>query len=606
MVNMVGSPSLTIMSRNTQNRSHYNRRRKYRSNKNTSAKVDSKNDLSKAPEEPKPLLIDKKELREAALERAKSRPIRDRILAFFRREQNKDYKELIINTEALERRVAMMENGILQGFDVERLDEDRMVGAIFKGKVQNLEPGLKAAFVDIGQEKNAFLHYWDMLPGANNDPSIEIVRENKRKTHGQNEAKSIQDIPRAFPIGSEIVVQITKAQIGSKGPRTTTNLSLPGRFLVLMPFAGQCGISRKIEEKAERSRLKRIISNLSLREGMGVIIRTAGQNKPDRFFDRDLHLVLQRWDQIEAKMKTQESPAFLHEEPDLIGLTARDFLTDDIDRVQVDKKEDYNRLIECIQQISPKSKSKVNHFAEQIPIFERFNVERQIEQTFMRRVLLPSGGEIVMEETEALVSIDVNTGSHKGDRKDGKNFILQANVEAALEVARQMRLRNLGGLVIVDFIDMKNKNDQRKVFQKMKSAMADDKAKHNILPISQLGIMQITRQRHDESNSSGVYEACPYCTGRGIVKSPRSVSIEIQRKITSAVRHHSLESMNGTGLKLKVFLHPSSLRRLRGPDSKLIERLERNYDLKISFEAAESYHLENFKIIDEFNDREIR
>ena len=593
------------MSRNTKNRSH-NRRRRNRSNRKPVENTESKNDLTRAPTEPKPIHIDKKELRESALDRAKNRPIRERILSFFRREKDKDYKELIINTEALERRVAMMENGILQGFDVERLNEDRMVGAIFKGKVQNLEPGLKAAFVDIGQEKNAFLHYWDMLPGANNDPSIEIVRENKKKSSGKNEAKSIKDIPRAFPIGSEIVVQITKAQIGSKGPRTTTNLSLPGRFLVLMPYAGQCGISRKIEEKSERTRLKRILSNLSLREGMGVIIRTAGQNKPERFFDRDLHLLLQQWDEIEAKMQSQDSPAFLYEEPDLIGLTARDFLTDDIDRVQVDNKDDYNRLIETIQRISPKSKSKVSHFDEEIPIFERFNVERQIEQTFMRRVLLPSGGEIVMEETEALVSIDVNTGSHKGDRKDGKNFILQANIEAAMEVCRQMRLRNLGGLVIVDFIDMKNKNDQRKVFQKMKASMADDKAKHNILPISQLGIMQITRQRHDESNSSGVYEPCPYCNGRGIVKSPRSVSIEIQRKITSAVRRSRLEPSTERNLKLKVFLHPSTLRRLRGPDSKLVERMERNYDLQIEFEASDSYHLENFKIIDLATDQEVR
>ena len=204
--------------------------------KNNQGDALPENDLSSAPQEKPPILIDKKELRDSALERAKNRPIRERIMAFFRREKNQDYKEIIINTEALERRVAMMENGILQAFDIERLDKDRMVGAIFKGKVQNLEAGLKAAFVDIGQEKNAFLHYWDMLPGANNDPSVEIVRENKKKSSGKNEAKSVGDIPRVFPIGSEIVVQITKAQIGSKGPRTTTNLSLPGRFLVLMPY----------------------------------------------------------------------------------------------------------------------------------------------------------------------------------------------------------------------------------------------------------------------------------------------------------------------------------------------------------------------------------
>ena len=562
------------------------------------------NDLSAAPLEKPPILIDKKELRDAALERAKNRPIRERIMSFFRREKKEDYKEIIINTEALERRVAMMENGILQAFDIERLDKDRMVGAIFKGKVQNLEAGLKAAFVNIGQEKNAFLHYWDMLPGANNDPSVEIVLENKKKSSGKNEAKSVSDIPRVFPIGSEIVVQITKAQIGTKGPRTTTNLSLPGRFLVLMPYAGQCGISRKIEDKAERKRLKRIIGNLSLREGMGVIIRTVGQNKPERFFVRDLHILMQQWDQIESRIKNEKDPCMLYEEPDLIGLTARDFLTDDVDRVQIDNREDYTRLIDTIQRISPKSKAKVSLFEEEIPIFQRFNIERQIEQTFMRRVKLPSGGEIVMEETEALVSIDINTGSHKGNRKDGKNFILQANLEAAVEVARQMRLRNLGGLVIIDFIDMKNRGDQRKVFQKMKASMSDDKAKHNILPISELGILQITRQRHDESNSSGVYDSCPYCKGRGIVKSPRSISIEIQRLVSNAVRRIKADGHDSS--TLKVFLHPSVLRRLRGPDASLLSKLEKNYGLQISFQGEESYHMENFKVVDELNGNEIR
>lgn len=586
-----------------------NRYRTFKSRKNKNAdhvtgENFAENDLSSAPLEKAPVLIDKKELRDAALERAKNRPIRERIMAFFRREKNQDYKELIINTEALERRVAMMENGILQAFDIERLDKDRMVGAIFKGKVQNLEAGLKAAFVDIGQEKNAFLHYWDMLPGANNDPSIEIVRQNKKKSSSKNEAKSVSDIPRVFPIGSDIVVQITKAQIGSKGPRTTTNLSLPGRFLVLMPYAGQCGISRKIEDKAERKRLKRIIGNLSLREGMGVIIRTVGQNKPERFFVRDLHLLMQQWDLIEARIKNEKDPCLLYEEPDLIGLTARDFLTDDVDRVQIDNQDDYTRLINTIQRISPKSKAKVSLFEEEIPIFQRFNVERQIEQTFMRRVKLPSGGEIVMEETEALVSIDINTGGHKGSRKDGKNFILQANLEAAVEVSRQMRLRNLGGLVIIDFIDMKSRSDQRKVFQKMKTSMADDKAKHNILPISELGIMQITRQRHDESNASGVYDSCPYCKGRGIVKSSRSISIEIQRLISNAVRLISAEESGS--VKLKVFLHPSVLRRLRGPDASLLLKLEKNYGLEINFEASESFHMENYKVVNETTGKEIR
>lgn len=595
------------MARKTRRRHNHRKNRKSQNVETTVSDASIEDQLKEAPEEPEPQLIDKGDLRQEAQERAANRPIRERILSFFRRDDGqKDYKEIIINSEALERRVALLQNGVLDDFSVERKEEDRMVGAIFKGKVQNLEAGLKAAFVDIGQDKNAFLHYWDMLPGAgNNDPDLEIVRENKGKNSGRTEAKSIKDIPKVFPIGSEIVVQITKGQIGSKGPRTTTNLALAGRFLVLMPYGGQCGISRKIDDRTERNRLKRIITNLSLREGMGVIIRTVGESKPEKFFDRDLQLLLQQWDEIEAKMKTVRGSACLYQEPDLIGLTARDFLTEDVDRVQVDKKEDYDRLIESVQKISPKSKSKINHFDEEIPIFERFSVERQIEQTFMRKVPLPSGGEIVIEETEALVSIDVNTGSHKVDRKDGKNFILQANIEAGVEVARQLRLRNLGGLVIIDFIDMKNKGDQRKVHQRMKAAMSEDKAKHNILPISQLGIMQITRQRHEESNTSGIYDDCHYCSGRGIVKSSRSVSIEIQRRIISAVRQVKVD-LTRRDIKFKVYMHPSSLRRLRGPDASLIGLMERNYDITLTFEASESFHVENFKVIDELTDKEIR
>ena len=594
------------MARKSGRKPNYRKHRKSASDKPGATELSIEKQLGEAPDEPEPIKIDKGDLRKQAQERAKNRPIRERIISFFRPSgEEKEYKEIIINSEALERRVALLQNGVLDDFSVERKEEKREVGAIFKGFVQNLEPGLKAAFVDIGQEKNAFLHYWDMLPGAgNNDREFEIVRENKGKKQRRTEAKSIKDIPKAFPIGSEIVVQITKGQIGTKGPRTTTNLALPGRHLVLMPYAGQCGISRKIEEKAERNRLKQIIAKLTLPHGMGVIIRTAGENKPEKSFIKDIEVLLHKWDEIEAKMKASDEPTCLYREPDLIERTARDFITEEIDRVQVDKKDDYDRLIHEVRRIASKSKKKIFHFDEQIPIFDRFGVERQIEQTFMRKVPLPSGGEIVIEETEALVSIDVNTGGHRVDRKDGKNFILQANIEAGLEVARQARLRNLGGLMIIDFIDMKNKGDQRKVFQRMKAAMSEDKAKHNILPISQLGIMQITRQRHEESNASGIYEPCPYCRGRGIVKSPRSVSIELQRRLLSAVRKLKVDPLRRE-LKFKVYLHPSTLRRLRGPDASLIRRMESNYDFTITFEAAESFHVENFKVVDESTNKEV-
>jgi ribonuclease G len=233
-------------------------------------------------------------------------------------------------------------------------------------------------------------------------------------------------------------------------------------------------------------------------------------------------------------------------------------------------------------------------------------VERQIEQVFMRRVPLPSGGEIVIEETEALVAVDVNTGGHKGSNKDGKDFILQANVEAAVEVARQVRLRNMGGLIIIDFIDMKQKRDRNAVHKRIKAEMAQDKAKHNILPISSLGIMQMTRQRHAESTISGIYVDCPYCNGRGSVKSPRAVSIEIQRRLLSAItRLQGERSQGGSDIKLKTYLHPVNYERLTGSDSDLVKEIERSYGVELTFSANEAYHVENFKVLDAGTGKEI-
>ncbi|MBO94804.1 MAG: ribonuclease E/G [Opitutales bacterium] len=574
--------------------------------KNTPSQEDHK-ELREPPKEKKPIRISKGELRKNARERAKKRPLRERIVQkLFSRTEEKSYKELIINCEALETRVALLQEGILEDFDVERKEDERMVGAVFKGYVQNLEPGLKAAFVDIGQPKNAFLHYWDMLPAAA-DSGVEIVRSNESSSKkNRRKPGSIKDIPSMYPVGSEIVVQITKAQIGSKGPRTTTNIALPGRYLVLMPYAGQCGISRKIEDKKERARLKHILNGLTIPDGMGVIIRTAGEGKKGRFFIRDLHLLLKIWDNVVGKINSTTKPACLYQEPSLIGITARDFLTADVDRVLVDDKEAHRELLDIVSRISPRSKSKIQCFDEKIPIFERFNVERQIEQVFMRRVPLPSGGEIVIEETEALVAVDVNTGGHKGSNKDGKDFILQANVEAAVEVARQVRLRNMGGLIIIDFIDMKQKRDRNAVHKRIKDEMAQDKAKHNILPISSLGIMQMTRQRHAESTVSGIYVGCPYCNGRGSVKSPRAVSIEIQRRLLGAITRLQGERDQGSSvIRLKTYLHAVNYKRLTNDDADLVKEMERSYGAELTFSANEAYHVENFKVLDADTGKEI-
>jgi ribonuclease G len=561
-------------------------------------------ELANAPAEQPHEPLDPSALRDEAQDRSKQRPILQKILNLFQKEKA-DFRELIINSEPLEKRVALLVDGILEKFEIERESDNRMVGGIFKGRIKNLDPGLKAAFVDIGFNKNAFLHYWDMLPAAA-DSSVEVVRVNRKKQTGPRvEEPTVKDIPGLYPPGTEIVIQVTKGPIGTKGPRTTTNLALPGRYLVLMPYSDQCGISRKIEDTKERLRLRQLVNELTIPEGMGVIVRTAGEGKKARYFVRDLHLLLRTWEEIQQKVQTQRAPTTLYLEPDIVERTVRDFLTEDIDRVLIDSQADYERVLAQVSQISQRSRSKIAHYKDNIPIFERFNIERQIEQTFQRRVTLPSGGEIVIDETEALIAIDVNTGSHKARPGEEKNTILQVNLEAAQEVSRQIRLRNIGGLIIIDFIDMKERRHRNQVYDLMVKTMSEDKAKNHILPISLLGIMQMTRQRQQESLSSNLYTNCPYCHGRGIVKSATTMSVELQRKLSSIVRR--LHARNdGKEYALRVLVHPGILERLRSEDADLLVRMEQNYGVKLAFRADATYHVENFKIINAVTNEEYR
>ena len=567
--------------------------------------AEQETELKHPPVEERGESVDPDKLKKDVEERARQRPVLQKLAARIRKE-NAPYREIIINSEPLEKRVAVLNEGVLEKFELERAGDDRLVGAIFKGKIQNLEPGLKAAFVDIGMPKNAFLHYWDILPQA--DSTIDLVRDTRSEAQKKKKDKiTIKDIPDLYPIGAEILVQITKSTIGSKGPRTTTNIALPGRFLVLMPYGGQCGVSRKIENDKERKRLKEILRRLSIPEGMGVILRTAGEGKRWTYFVRDLSILLNQWKEIQARLDAARQPTCLYTEPDIIERTVRDFLTENVDRVLIDNKEDGEKMLELVSRVSKRSTGKIAVFEENIPIFERFNIERQIEQTFLRRVPLSSGGEIVIEETEALVAIDVNTGSHKQQKGDNNSFILQVNLEAAEEAARQIRLRNIGGLIILDFIDMKNRKDRMAVFRKMKDEMEKDRAKCHVLQISQLGIMQMTRQRHKESVSSGLYSTCPYCSGRGSVKSARTMSVEIQRRLTNVIRRlRAQASDTGEGIWLRVFCHPHALERLRHEDERILLDIEETYNVKLSFRADPAYHVENFKILDARTGQELR
>ena len=507
------------------------------------------------------------------------------------RKEKKICKEIVINAETLETRVGVIEDGRLEEFNIERTSDERLVGSIFKGRVRNLEDGLKAAFVDIGFEKNAFLHYWDIVPNQF-DSGVEIVeRESNRR---RDRPKITQkDIPRLYPPGSDIIVQVTKGPIGTKGPRITTNVVLPGRYLVLLPNSDQSGISRKIENPEERKRLKRILRELDIPDGMGVIMRTAGEEQQLRYFVRDLALLLEEWQSVQQKIKSQPPASCVFQEPDLIERTVRDFLTEDVERIVVDSPKAYERMRDMMLKIKARrAASKVKVYTDSQPIFDRFQITKQLENAFARQVHLKSGGYIVVDETEALVAIDVNTGRHKGG-KDQEQAILKVNIEAADEICRQLRLRNMGGLIVLDFIDMKGRRDQQQVYQRVKEGLRRDKAKTHILPISQLGLMEMTRQRHSESVRAAVYDDCPYCKGRSKVKSSLTMSVEIQRKLQEILKKRTRDEND---FQLRIVVHPTVLERLRTEDEKHLIEMEKRYFGKLSFRADPGMHAEQFKI----------
>ena len=503
------------------------------------------------------------------------------------------HKELIVNSESLETRMAILVEGRLEDFNIERTHDERLVGSIYKGRVKNLEDGLNAAFVDIGLgKKNAFLHYWDIVP-SHFDSSVEIVDRGAKK---QPPPKiTPEDIARLCPVGKEIVVQATKAAIGTKGPRVTTNLALPGRYLVLLPQSEQSGVSGKIESREERQRLKRIVKKLTLPEGMGVVIRTAGQGQKTRYFVRDLAILLEEWNQIQEAIDAQPAPKCVRQEPDLVERTIRDFLTEDFERIVVDTSAEYERIRSKIGRISERSAAKVKLYRESIPIFDRFGISRQIQSAYSRKVNLKSGGYIVIDETEALVAIDVNTGRHKNSPEDSESTIYKVNLEAAEEICRQLRLRNMGGLIILDFIDMQSRKEQQSIYQRVKECLQKDKAKTYVLPISRLGLMEMTRQRITESMKATAYDDCPYCLGRGHVKSPLTMSVEIQRKVSAILKRRRHDTSD---YQLTIVVNPNVYHRLLNEDEKFIVNLEKQYFGKLLFRSNPDLRAEEFKILD--------
>jgi len=497
--------------------------------------------------------------------------------------------KLVLSVEKLETRVALLEGGRLEEYSVERKSSRNIVGSVYKGKVKNIEMGLKAMFVDIGFEKNAFLHFWDAIPAALDSGIEEIDRKSNKRPRKRI---TVKDIPSIYPVGSDVIVQVTKGPIGTKGPRVTTNLSFAGRYLVLMPFSDRSGISRKIEEPKERERLRKVLRQLDIPEGVGVIIRTVGEGQRARYFVRDLRVLLDQWVKVDQAIRENASPCRLFEEPDLVERTVRDFLTEEINEILCDDRGATDRMTEMIGQISRRARNRVRYYDSATPIFETHGVQKQIDDAFHRQVWLKCGGYIVIDETEALVAIDVNTGRNKGGR-DVEKTILQTNLEAADEIARQLRLRNIGGLIIADFIDMKSRRDQQAVYNLMKERLKRDKARTHVLPISQLGLMEMTRQRAQESLSDTIYENCPYCGGRGVVKTTMSTSVELHRTLNTIMRRYQ-DSIHD----IRVILNPDVLKRLKEEDEELLVELERRYAGRLMFRGDPAFHHEKFVITD--------
>ena len=538
----------------------------------------------------------------------------------------KEHTQIILNCEKLERRFALLRNHRLEEYHIEREDNAPKPGSIYLGKIINLEPSLQAAFVDIGAGKNAFLHYHDML--QSDQEMIEIAKEVKkqpqdedessgkssrrRKKGGQTQNKggkafelrnravkygrkiTIDDIPKLYPAGTEIMVQVVKGPIGTKGARLTTNLSIAGRFLVLMPYSHHIGLSTKIENSAERQRLRKILAALDVPDGMGLICRTVGEGRKSTFFKHDLNILLDSWQRLEQLVNTRKAPLCVYSEPNLIERTVRDFMTDDIDEIIVDSEPAYKLMTETLLRIGGKKVAgKIELYRQPTPVFDKFNVDSQLNDVMRREVKLPGGGYICVDETEALIAIDVNTGKGKRQGTDQPELILQTNLEAADEIARQLRLRNIGGLVVLDFIDMRSSRDRDEVYRHMKKLAKQDRAKTKVLPISRLGLMEMTRQREHESLLDTVFTGCPYCGGTGLVKSAMSMSVEIQRELQQL-----LHQKKWRGRALRVVMHPDVLERLRNEDASLLEEMERQSGNSLSFRSDPALHYEEFYLVD--------
>jgi len=434
-------------------------------------------------------------------------------------------KKIIINADDYETRIAILEDGDLAELLVERADQRRHVGDIYKARVNAVLPGMQSAFVDMGLPKTGFLHASDLAENLSELEDLSDVEENGDR--GRRRRAPVPKIEDHLKKGQEVLVQITKESIGTKGPRVTQQVSLPGRFCVLMPGVDHIGVSRRIEDRGERQRIKAIIHDLKPK-GVGLIARTAGEGKGDPDFAADVKHLTRLWQKIDRKASSVRAPALVHRELEMTAGLIRDLFTDDIEEVVIDDKESYTEIQNYLKAVSPELRDRVKLYKEREPIFDFYAIEPQIEKTFERKVWLKKGGYICIDHAEALVAIDVNTGRFTG-KKNQEETIFRTNMEAAKEVARQLRLRDIGGIIVVDFIDMESEGNKRSVLDELRAELSKDRARTKAFAVSDLGLIEMTRQRERSSLLHYYTEDCPHCGGLGKVPSLETMLVKLER-----------------------------------------------------------------------------
>ncbi|MFO7245431.1 MAG: Rne/Rng family ribonuclease [Thermaerobacter sp.] len=486
-------------------------------------------------------------------------------------------KEILVSVEHDETRGAILEDGRLVDVFIERPLAQRVVGNIYKGRVENVLPGMQAAFVNIGLERNAFLHVDDAHPVKMEGDEDEPPEDLKGKT--------INDLLR---VGQEVVVQVVKEAVGTKGARITRNLTIPGRYLVLMPGVDYVGVSRKISDEAERERLKRIAQSVKP-PGLGLIVRTVAEGRSEEDIARDAKFLLRVWSDIQRKNRQQRAPSILYKDMGLVYRLLRDFMTDEVTRFAIDSRAEYQQAQELLEIFAPEQKDRLEFFhGKGRSLFEVYGLNEEIDRALKKRVWLPSGGYIVIDQTEALTVIDVNTGKFVGTH-DLQDTVYRTNMEAVDEIARQIRLRDIGGIIVIDFIDMESPRHRHRVVRALERAVARDRTKTTVLGITQLGLVEMTRKKGRKNLLDLLTRECPYCDGRGRVLTEESQARRVRREIKRILRSTNHEA-------ILVEVHPSVASLLIGAGGSNLKELERETGKSIYIKGSEACHIEEMNL----------